>query len=296
MNYTIQNEYLTATVSDIGGETLSIKDKEGKEYMWRADPEIWEDKAPLLFPICGEIKDQTYIYGGKVYSLSGHGFLPKLPLTVLEKGEDRIVFKAKENAQTLKKYPFSFDLTITYTLKEKALVMEATVQNTDTKVLPFMFGGHPGLSLAVSPEETLEGHYIEFKGKDALEIHYLQNVSFANPVAEEFPLSDGKLMLSDSLFATPETDTLILEGAPSEVSLVCEASGKRVVLSHSESLPYVCIWRMMGKGADFVCIEPWSGIPSDGVTPENFETRGHMCRLAPEEKKSFSYSIEVASI
>ena len=80
------------------------------------------------------------------------------------------------------------------------------------------------------------------------------------------------------------------------VSLVCEASGKRVVLSHSESLPYVCIWRMMGKGADFVCIEPWSGIPSDGVTPENFETRGHMCRLAPEEKKSFSYSIEVASI
>ena len=296
MNYVLKNEFLTATISDIGGETMSILDSDGKEYMWRADPEIWEDKAPLLFPICGEIKDETYIYGGKVYSLKGHGFLPKLPLSVLEKTEDTIVFKAKENAKTLEKYPFDFDLTITYTLKGKKLLMEATVQNTDKKTLPFMFGGHPGLSLATSPEETLEGHYIEFKGKDALDIHYLQNVCFANPVAESFPLENGKLWLSDALFATPETDTLILEGAPSEVSLVCEASGKRVILSHSETLPYVCIWRMMGKGADFVCIEPWSGIPADGIIPENFETRGHMCRLAPGEKESFFYGIEIASI
>ena len=296
MNYILKNDFLTATISDIGGETLSIRDPEGKEYMWRADPEIWEDRAPLLFPICGQIKDETYTYGGKSYTLAGHGFLPKLPLTVLEQTDSRLVLCAKESAYTLEKYPFAFNITITYSLIGKKLLMEATVQNTDEKVLPFMFGGHPGLSLAVSEAETLEGHCVEFKGLEDCDIHYLQNVSFANPVAEKFPLSDGKLMLSDALFATPETDTLILEGAPSEVSLVCEASGKRVVLSHSESLPYVCIWRMMGKGADFVCIEPWSGIPSDGVTPENFETRGHMCRLAPEEKKSFSYSIEVASI
>ena len=296
MNYTIRNEYLAATISDIGGETMSILDKDGKEYMWRADPAIWEDKAPLLFPICGEIKDGSYTYGGKTYSVPGHGFLPKLPLTVSEKSEERIVFTAKESDFTLKQYPFAFHLTIAYSLVGKKLLMEATVENTDEKVLPFMFGGHPGLSLAVSPEETLEGHYIEFKGKDALDIHYLQNVCFADPEAKVFPLDNGRLHLTDALFATPETDTLILEGAPSEVSLVCEASGKRVILSHSETLPYVCIWRMMGKGADFVCIEPWSGIPADGITPENFETRGHMCRLNPGEKKSFFYGIEIASI
>ena len=200
MEYIIQNEYLSATLSDIGGETLSIRDKDGKEYMWRADPAIWEDKAPLLFPICGEIKDGCYAYGGKTYKISGHGFLPKLPLTVFEKSESRIIFKATESEKTLEKYPFAFELTVCYTLVGKKLLMEATVKNTDEKALPFMFGGHPGLSLAVSPEETLEGHYIEFKGIEECGIHYLQNVSFANPKAERFALENGKLPLSDALF------------------------------------------------------------------------------------------------
>ncbi len=296
MNYTIKNEYLAATVTDIGGETLSIKDKDGKEYMWRADPAIWEDRAPLLFPICGEIKDGSYSYGGVTYRMSGHGFLPRLPLTVKEQTDEKIVFEARESAETLEKYPFRFALTVCYALVGKALVMTATVENTDDKELPFMFGGHPGLSLAVSPEETLEGHRIEFPGKDALDIHYLQNISFANPKAEKLPTPGGALMLSDALFATPETDTLILANAPLSVTLACKQSGKRVTVSRSESLPFLCIWRMMGKGADFVCIEPWSGIPSDGVTPEVFETRGHMCRLAPAQKKEFSYSIEISSL
>ncbi len=296
MEYVIQNEYLSATLSDIGGETLSIRDKNGKEYIWRADPAVWEDRAPLLFPICGEIKDGCYSYGGKTYRMEGHGFLPKLALTVSEKEAGRIVFKAKESAETLKKYPFAFELTICYTVTGKKLLMEATVKNTGDDTLPFMFGGHPGLSLSVSPEETLEEHFIEFKGIEGCGIHYLQNVSFANPAAEGFTLPSGRLWLSDALFATPETDTLILEGAPRELSLICEKSGKRVILSRSESLPFVCIWRMQGKGADFVCIEPWSGIPADGITPECFETRGHMCRLAPKEEKSFSYGIEIACV
>jgi galactose mutarotase-like enzyme len=296
MNYTLKNEYLTAVISDIGGETLSISDRSGKEYMWRADPAIWEDRAPLLFPICGEIKDGCFSARGKTYSMPGHGFLPKLPLTAIKEGESKLVLTASESEFTPAQYPFRFRLTVTYSLIGKKLLMEACVENTDACELPFMFGGHPGLSLAVSPEETLESHAIEFPGKECCDIHYLQNVSFAAPKAESFPLPSGKLALSDALFATPATDTLIFEGAPLSVTLACEKSGKRVTVSRSESLPFLCVWRMMGKGADFVCIEPWSGIPSDGVTPEVFETRGHMCRLAPGEKKCFSYGIEIESL
>ena len=296
MNLILKNEYLTAVISDIGGETLSISDRSGKEYMWRADPEIWEDRAPLLFPICGEIKDGCYSYGGKVYRMQGHGFLPKLPLKVEESTDTRLVFSAEQSDYTLQRYPFNFALTVTYTLEEKRLTMTATVKNTDERELPFMFGGHPGLSLAVTEDETLEGHYIDFTTRKDLGIHYLQNVSFAAPEAVRFPLDGSKLHLSDSLFATPETDTLIFEDAPHSVSLVSKESSKRVTVSRSDNLPFLCIWRMMGKGADFVCIEPWSGIPSDGVTPECFETRGHMCRLAPQKSESFSYSIEIESL
>lgn len=40
------------------GATLhSIKDNDGVEYLWEGNPEYWSGQAPVLFPICGSIRD-----------------------------------------------------------------------------------------------------------------------------------------------------------------------------------------------------------------------------------------------
>ena len=38
---TLHNELLTVEVSDLGAELQSIKDDEGKEYLWQGDDRYW---------------------------------------------------------------------------------------------------------------------------------------------------------------------------------------------------------------------------------------------------------------
>ena len=63
MEYTLENEYLTVKVSTTGGVLTAIKSKEGLEYLWQGDPTYWANQAPLLFPICGSIRNNEAIVG-----------------------------------------------------------------------------------------------------------------------------------------------------------------------------------------------------------------------------------------
>ena len=50
MNYTIENDRLKIQISSRGGEMQSVI-RDGREYLWQADPQYWDEKAPNLFPI-----------------------------------------------------------------------------------------------------------------------------------------------------------------------------------------------------------------------------------------------------
>ena len=52
-------------------------------------------------------------------------------------------------------------------------------------------------------------------------------------------------------------------------------------------MPYLCVWKDEFNEAKFVCLEPWSDIPADGVTPENFDTR-KMSRLSKGKSESYT--------
>lgn len=48
---TLQNEFLTVEVSDLGAELQSIKDADEHEYLWQGDDKYWGRRSPILFPI-----------------------------------------------------------------------------------------------------------------------------------------------------------------------------------------------------------------------------------------------------
>ena len=60
---TLKNDKLTVKIEELGAEIRSIV-CEGKEYMWGADPTIWSGTAPIMFPICGGLKEDKYLYNG----------------------------------------------------------------------------------------------------------------------------------------------------------------------------------------------------------------------------------------
>jgi len=81
--FTIANHLLAITIADKGAELQSIINKEtGLEYMWNADPAFWSKKSPVLFPIVGGLKNNTYYFNGNSYQLSRHGFARDTAFTV----------------------------------------------------------------------------------------------------------------------------------------------------------------------------------------------------------------------
>lgn len=65
----IKNEQLCVQISAHGAELQSIKNADGKEFLWQGDPAYWNRRSPLLFPVvCGLWKD-TYRLNGLEYKM-----------------------------------------------------------------------------------------------------------------------------------------------------------------------------------------------------------------------------------
>ena len=69
----IKNDVLNVCITTLGAQIKSVKSD--KEYMWEGNPDIWGKHAPVLFPVCGRLKDGKYTYKGKeelYYSVGCH--------------------------------------------------------------------------------------------------------------------------------------------------------------------------------------------------------------------------------
>ena len=114
MNYIIENEAVKISVADMGAELMSlILKSDHTEYLWQGDEKYWAGRATNLFPICGRLTDGKYIYQGEEYEMVLHGFAKKSIFSVVEQKKDSITFSLRANEETLKIYPFDFELFIT---------------------------------------------------------------------------------------------------------------------------------------------------------------------------------------
>lgn len=57
----LENEKLKVAIQEKGAELTSVVKKETQtEYLWNADPAYWKRHAPVLFPIVGAVKRDSY--------------------------------------------------------------------------------------------------------------------------------------------------------------------------------------------------------------------------------------------
>ena len=57
-----------------GGQICSLRGSDGREAIWQADPAVWPQHAPVLFPVCGSVKNDQVTIAGKTYPMKKHGF------------------------------------------------------------------------------------------------------------------------------------------------------------------------------------------------------------------------------
>ena len=61
----IKSEKIVVGINTLGSELAYIKDCKEENYLWHGDEKVWPLRAPVLFPICGRLKEGKYLYKGK---------------------------------------------------------------------------------------------------------------------------------------------------------------------------------------------------------------------------------------
>ena len=287
----LENEMLSIGVKSIGAELCSIVNKlNAKEYMWQGNPDFWASHAPILFPIIGALKDDTYFFEGKEYHLPKHGFFRNSEAVVLKRQEkDHLVFSLKFSEDTLKAYPFKFEFEVSFTLKEKTLEIKHEVFNLDEEPIYFSVGGHPAFNAPIFPGETYEDYYLEFDQNMDLNTAVLSKDGLISNKYESALKNENKIQLRKDLF---DNDALIFQDIPSKkVSLISEHSGKILTVAYSD-FENLGIWAK--PNAPYVCIEPWLGIADFEDTDQDLKNKKGINKLMPSQIFSATYKIVIA--
>jgi galactose mutarotase-like enzyme len=113
---TLSNGTISAQINTLGAELCSLKSNSNREYIWEGNPAFWGKHSPVLFPIVGTLKNNTFCQNGIEYVLSRHGFAREMEFQLVTTTENSAIFSIQSNLETLQKYPFEFELQIQYTL------------------------------------------------------------------------------------------------------------------------------------------------------------------------------------
>ena len=202
MIVTISNGILTATINSLGAELISLV-KNNKNYIWQVDELYWNKTSPILFPIVGRLKNDSYLFNGKKYQLPRHGFARNMEFTFDKKSDSQVIFELNETEETRLIYPFSFKLLMAYTLMENELVIEYFVRNQSDEVLPFSIGAHPAFALP----GNFENYSLEFEKVEPLEYTLLEN-DLVSTQTETIATNSNSVPLTYKLF---ERDALIFK-------------------------------------------------------------------------------------
>ncbi len=249
---TIKNDFLTVGISTTGAEIKSVKDKKGTEFIWCADPNVWENSAPILFPVCGALKDERFTYKGKSYSMEGkHGFARYMEYNVKELTDTKVVFSVCQTEETLEKYPFCFELEAIYELKEDTLLVNYAVTNNSEDTMYYSIGCHEGYAC---PEGI--GEYEVVFPRETTLVNHLTEGPLMNGETEVYKENCKVLPLSPEIF---EIDSLIfVNSGIYDVQLRHKNRSKKITVSFP-GFDALLFWQHVGAG--YICIEPWKGLP-----------------------------------
>jgi galactose mutarotase-like enzyme len=256
MDYQIENENLSVKIKSKGAELFSIVNKQTQlEYMWGADPKFWAKSSPVLFPIVGTLKENTYHYQNKSYSLSRHGFARDQEFKLEDQQKDSATFLLISSPASKEKYPFDFELRIKYELKNSSLYTHYQVKNSGMAEMYFSLGAHPAFKVPLSNVLNYEDYYLEFNKSEDLKRWPITKQGLIDDTPQPLFTNANQLALTRELFAN---DALVFKQLNStSVSLKSNKDRHGLTFSFKE-FPFLGIWAQ--PGADFVCIEPWCGI------------------------------------
>lgn len=290
MQINLEHGAMKAVTDTNGGELVSLKDENGTEYIWSGDPAYWSGRNPILFPIVGNLNDNTVILDGSPYTMQRHGFARRSEFSVSEQGDDFVVFSLTQSSETLKQYPYPFLLSVRHQLTDNGFYTEFTVKNTGEKPLPFCIGAHTAFCCPLKPGETFEDYQLVFDhAETASSLMLTSNGVISHD--KRLPVLSGSNTISLEHQTFDRYDTLIFDGLSSKiVSLTHKSSGHGVRMEFTD-FPMIAFWTMANANAPYICLEPWHGCAAYDNESGLFEDKPHCIVLESGESKCLRYTV-----
>src|SRR5208337_674941 len=274
---------VAASVMAEGAELCVLRDANGRDYLWSAEP-VWPRHAPVLFPIVGRLRDDTLVHLGRSYRLTQHGFARDRRFTWLERSAAGCRLALSDDERTRALYPFGFRLEIAYAATDATLAVTLTVINTGDEVLPASMGAHPAFRWPLVPGTAKEAYALTF---DAEETGPLRGVAggLLTEADRPSPISGRHLALTEELFAAV---ALILPHPASRAVRFAAAEGPALTVAW-DGFSQLGLWSR--AGADFLCVEPWHGMASPADFAGDFIRKPWLMLIPPGESRAAVYRI-----
>ena len=287
MNYTIQTERLRVEVSSIGAELQSIINAEGKELLWQGNPRYWNRRSPLLFPFPGKSWNDTITIEGIGYPMPKHGFVSDMEFQVTDQQETMLEFLLTDTPETLKAYPYHFELRVLYTIVGSSLNVTWRVKNTNDQFMYFMIGAHPAFNLPQYDENDKIHGYLYTADAPSFTSNVVLPDGYCHPETNTVMLHDGLLPITNPTFAC---DTILDQtGQFRKITLINKH--RNPVLRMCFNAPVIAMWAPCDGNCPFVCIEPWNGICDSFEKPVELKDRNLVNSITPRGEWTNTYTI-----
>lgn len=234
---------LLEVVPERGG-IISRWQVQGQEILY-LDRERFQDPnltvrggIPILFPICGNLPNNTYTYLGQPYQLKQHGFARDLPWQVVHQSTQNqaaLTLELTSNPQTLAVYPFDFQLRFTYQIQGRMLSLRQQYTNRSDRPMPFATGLHPYFTVTDKTQLQFEIPAIQLQNQQDHSQH---------PFHGQF---DFELAEIDVAFRQLSQQTARVIDRQRRISLT---------MDYDAVYSTLVFWTIRGK--DYYCLEPWS--------------------------------------
>lgn len=275
----------------LGAELTSVQ-YNGKEMMFQGAQVIdsngniyWKRQAPILFPIVGQLKNSQTQIEGEIYEMSQHGFARDMDFEEISRTENEHHYMLKYNEETLKKYPYKFELHVIYEIKGDTLTVTYKVKNIDDKTIYFGLGGHPAFNCDYSNGEY---EIVFSENEDKIVFLKLKNGLIDTEKAQNI-LQDNKIYLKEDTF---DNDAVIMKNLKSnKVVLQNHETNQKILEFDFTGFPYLALWSK--KGAPFVCIEPWQNTADRIDSTQIYKDKENIIELLKDKEYKCEFKIKI---
>lgn len=293
----LKSDQLNVEFQTLGGALSSIKDKEGVEYLWQGDPTYWSGQAPVLFPICGSVRNDTVLYdkedgSQKEGKIPRHGLVRKKEFTLVEQTDNSVTFAIEDDEEMYANYPYHFRLEITYTVTGKTIRTQYKIYNKEAeKSMPYFIGGHPGFNCPLLDDEIYEDYYLEFEKPETC------TVPKPFPETGMLDLKDRNSWLNnqkeiDLNYDFFSYDAVTLDKLESRTVALRSRKHDKGLKLHFKEFPNLIVWSTLNKGP-FIALEPWSGLSTSLEERDRLEDKKGVKVLKPGEFDQLGFDIEI---